>query len=207
MHLVMASRARSQARLNLKGRVGEALVENILRRAGYKVARLGRESQVQHMLRTGISEFLPDFLVWKPVDPEKDTVSSLNRVFSVEVKYRHRVPEYLQRFGAAFLAEVAEQWPDLYVVIVTDNPEPSRSCFQALDLRGYDASAPPITRDLHEVSELDIYRTTVAEYEELVNQIFSVVAAPSLGQALPRRPLHEIGVHDDGAHGAGAADR
>src|SRR5215472_11839561 len=81
----MAPGTRLRARLNLKGRVGEALVENILRRAGYKVARVGRESQVQHMLRTGISEFLPDFLVWKPVDPEKETVSSLNRVFSVAV--------------------------------------------------------------------------------------------------------------------------
>jgi len=203
----MASGTRSRARLNLKGRVGEALVENILRRAGYKVARIGRESQVQHMLRTGISEFLPDFLVWKPVDPEKETVSSLNRVFSVEVKYRHRVPEYLQRFGAAFLAEVAEQWSDLYVVIVTDNPEPSRSCFQALDLRGYDASAPLATRDLHEVPELDIYRTTVTEYEELVKQIFSLLGSPSLGQVLPLDPHHKMGVPDDGAHRARAAGR
>jgi hypothetical protein len=203
----MPSGTRSRDRLNLKGRVGEALVENIFCRAGYKVARLGRESQVQQMLRTGISEFLPDFLVWKAIDPKDRSVSSLNRVLSVEVKYRHNVSKYLERFGAAFLSDVAAQWPDLYVVIVTDHPEPSRSCFQALDLRGYDPSAPPITRDLHEVSELDIYRTTVAEYEELVNQIFSVLGSPSLGQALPRRPLHEIGVHDDGAHGAGAADR
>src|SRR5215472_19219479 len=50
----MPSGTRSRDRLNLKGRVGEALVENIFRRAGYKVARLGRESQVQQMLRTGI---------------------------------------------------------------------------------------------------------------------------------------------------------
>jgi hypothetical protein len=203
----MSSGTRSRDRLNLKGRVGEALVENILRRAGYKVARLGRESQVQHMLRTGISEFLPDFLVWKSVDPGKGSVASLNRVLSVEVKYRHSVPEYLQRFGAAFLAEVAEQWPDLYVVIVTDDPEPSRSCFQALDLRGYDPSAPAATRDLYEVPELDIYRTTVAEYEELVKQIFSLLGSPSLGQVRPRKPLHKIGVHYDGAHRAGAADR
>ena len=203
----MASGTRSRARLNLKGRVGEALVENILRRAGYKVARLGRESQVQHMLRTGISEFLPDFLVWKRVDPDKETVSSLTRMLSVEVKYRHSVPEYLQRFGAAFLAEVAEQWPDLYVVIVTDNPEPSRSCFQVLDLRRYDASAPPATRDLHEVPELDIYRTTVTEYEELVKQIFSLLGSPSLGQVLPRKPHHKIGVPADGAHRAGGSDR
>ncbi len=31
----------------LKGRIGEALVENIFHLAGYRVARLGRESDVQ----------------------------------------------------------------------------------------------------------------------------------------------------------------
>jgi hypothetical protein len=199
----MAPATRSQDRLNLKGRIGEALVENILRRAGYKVARIGRESQVQHMLKTGISEFLPDFLVWKPVQSPNGS-PSLNRVLSVEVKYRHNVPEYLERFGAAFLSDVAEQWPDLYVVIVTDHPEPSRSCFQALDLRGYDPISPPATRDLHEIPELDIYRTTVAEYEELVKQIFSLLGSPALGQVLARKPPCKIAVHGDDAHRAGA---
>jgi hypothetical protein len=99
---------------NLKGRVAEALVENILHRAGYKIARVGRESQVQHMLKTGISEFLPDFLVWRPVNAAI-TDGPLHQVLSVEVKYRHKISAYLARFGAAFLSEVAEQWPDLHV--------------------------------------------------------------------------------------------
>jgi hypothetical protein len=47
----------------------------------------------------------------------------------------------------------------------------------------------------------------VAEYEELVKQIFSLLGSPSLGQVRPRKPLHKIGVHDDGAHRAAAADR
>jgi dihydrodipicolinate reductase len=51
----------------LKGRIGEALVEGILREARFKVSRLGRESQVQQLLKTGSSEFLPDFLIWTPV--------------------------------------------------------------------------------------------------------------------------------------------
>ena len=48
---------------------------------------------------------------------------------------------------------------------------------------------------------------SVEAREELVKQIFSVLGSPSLGQIPPRKPLHEIGVHDDGAHRAGAADR
>lgn len=176
---------------HLKGRVGEAFVENILRRAGYKVSRLGRESQVQQMLKTGISEFLPDFLVWKSVDRTKDG-APLTRVLSVEVKYRYNVPEFLQRFGGSFLSEVAAQWPELYVILVTDNPEPQRSCFQALDLRAYDPTVPLATRDLHEIGDLGIYRSTVEEYEELVKQVFTLLGAQLRRQDLLRKPLDKM---------------
>src|SRR6266567_4430838 len=128
---------------SLKGRIGEAFVESILRRAGYKVSRIGRESQVQQMLRTGISEFLLD---------------------------------------------VAEQWPDLYVILVTDNPEPTRSCFQAIDLRGYRPDAPLTTADLHDLPVLDIYRSTVEEYEGLVKQVFSLLGSHERSPELPQKP-------------------
>lgn len=177
---------------HLKGRVGEAFVENILRRAGYKVSRLGRESQVQQMLKTGISEFLPDFLVWKSVARTGDDGVPLTRVLSVEVKYRYSVPEFLQRFGGDFLSDVAEQWPELYVILVTDNPEPRRSCFQALDLRGYDPATPLATRDLHEIADLGIYRSTVEEYEELVKQVFALLGAQLRSQHPARKPLGKM---------------
>src|SRR5882724_4809563 len=41
-------------------------------------------------------------------------------------------------------------------------------CFQALDLRGYEPNSPLATRNLYEVAELGIYRSTVEEYEQLV---------------------------------------
>ena len=187
---------------NLKGRVGEALVENILHRAGYKIARVGRESQVQQMLKTGISEFLPDFLVWKPLNTTiKD--GSLHQVLSIEVKYRHNVPEYLERFGVAFLSDVAEQWPDLYVILVTDDPEPQRSCFQALDLRGYEPNSPLATRNLYEVAELGIYRSTVEEYEQLVKQIFSLLGSQLSDRGKGRKPLSKVTGHDCDRQDAG----
>jgi hypothetical protein len=52
---------------DLKGRVAEALVESIFRRASYRVARVGRESQVHGLVKIGAGEFAPDFLVWKQV--------------------------------------------------------------------------------------------------------------------------------------------
>ena len=188
---------------NLKGRVAEALVENILHRAGYKIARVGRESQVQHMLKTGISEFLPDFLVWRPADAAVKG-GPLHKVLRIEVKYRHNIPEYLARFSAAFLSDEAEQWPDLHVVLVTDDPEPGRSCFQALNLRGYEPSLPLVTRDLYEVPELGIYRSTVEEYEQLAKQIFSLLAAQLPDRWRERKPLRKVTGYEGHGHDAGA---
>lgn len=171
----------------LKGRIGEAFVERILCLAGYKVCRTGRESQLQQMLKEGRSEFLPDFLVWRQVDRASDG-APLNRVLNIEVKYRHDVPDYLRRFGAEFL-DAARQWPELYVIVVTDNPEPGRSCFQTLNPRACAPDTPLTTIDLHEVGELDIYRSTVADYEGLVKEIFSLLGAQLRGRDPARKPL------------------
>lgn len=172
----------------LKGRIGEAFVESIFRRAGYKVSRLGRESQVQQMLKTGSSEFLPDFLVWKAV--EVNDAAPLARMFNVEVKYRRDIPSFLQRFAGEFLADVVEQWRDLYVVLVTDDPEPGRSCFQVLQLRDRDASLAPV--NLWEVEELGVYRSTAEEYEDLVKQVFSLLGAQSRGRESVRKPPRTV---------------
>jgi hypothetical protein len=55
----------------------------------------------------------------------------LHRLVSTEVKYRRNVLGYLQHEGRRGLAE-ASCWPDLYLILVTDRPEPERSCFQVL---------------------------------------------------------------------------
>src|SRR5437667_12005635 len=120
---------------SLKGRIGEAFVESILRRAGYKVSRIGRESQVQQMLRTGISEFLPDFLIWKQVDRTGGD-ASLNRVLSVEVKYRYDIPDVHQRYDSDVALDHAARRQHLYVSRVARDPDPTRSGSQACDLRG-----------------------------------------------------------------------
>jgi hypothetical protein len=126
----------------LKGRIAEALVESILRRAGYQVSRLGRESQVHRLIKVGADEFLPDFLVWKPVSGDAMD-RHLHRLLTVEVKYRANLIEFLRRHAPAVLAEIKEQWP----------------------------------ADLHEVPALDVYPTTVREYEALVRQIFPLLAS------------------------------
>src|SRR2546428_6400355 len=54
----------------LRGRIGEGFVEAILRRAGHFVARVGRETQMPRLLRSGTDTYLPDLLAWRPEDKE-----------------------------------------------------------------------------------------------------------------------------------------
>ena len=169
----------------LKGRIAEALVEGVFRRAGYQVALVGRESRVQHLLKIGPVEFLPDFLVWKQM-AETDATGTLHRLVAVEVKYRGDVEKSLQREAARFLRGV-QQWHDLYFIFVTDHPDSSRSCFQAVDVRQCTPGAPWVSMDLHEVGDLDIYWKTVEEYERLVRLIFPILSAPPRADVPARR--------------------
>src|SRR5947207_15709427 len=49
----------------LKGRIGEGFVEAILRRAWYFVARVGRETQMPRLMKSGTDTYLPDLLAWR----------------------------------------------------------------------------------------------------------------------------------------------
>ena len=171
----------------LKGRIGEAFVETVLRQAFYKVSRLGRESQLQHMFKNRKSEFLPDFLVWKGVGTSSEG-APLHRILCVEVKYRANVQEYLRQFGAELLSNIGEDWPELYVIFVTDYPDEGRSCFQLLHLGDSDAHAPLSTIDLHEARALGIGKDIVERQTELVTQIFSLLRLSSAEKDRPRKP-------------------
>jgi hypothetical protein len=169
---VPIERRRFEREVNgLKGRIAEAFVESIFRRAGYIVSRVGRESQVHRLVKIGSDEFLPDFLVRKQVRRD-DAGRPLHRLLPVEVKYRRDVDRFLQRYGAEFFGKLSAQWPELCVVFVTDEPLEGRSCFQIVE---FAPRRPADLRDLHAVPGLDIHETTVREYESLVRQIFPLV--------------------------------
>lgn len=171
--------SRSYQSRHLKGRIAEAFVEAIFQRAGYRVSRVGRESQVQRLVKVGSDEFLPDFLIRKSLNRETGQ-RPLHKLIPVEVKYRHDVEWFLRRYGRDLFEKVAPAWPDLCVIFVTDNPAPGRSSFQVVDLCG---GWTPVTKDLHAVTDLDIYESTVREYERLVGEIF-----PLLGGKLSATP-------------------
>jgi hypothetical protein len=161
---------------HLKGRIAEAIVEAIFRRAGYVVSRTGRETQVQRLLKIGGDAFLPDFLIRKTVNHEQ-SARPLHRLVPIEVKYRRDVEAFLGRYGRELFDGIAHHWPDLYLIFVTDNPEPDRSCFQVIDFIQRDV----VLQDLHTVADLDIYERTAREYESLVRQLFPLLDARGRG--------------------------
>jgi hypothetical protein len=158
----------------LKGRMAEALVEGIFKRAQYMVARVARETQVSALMRTGRS--VPDFVVWKSLDePSLGHRSYL--LLAIDVKYCATVEDHLGRAKPARSPEVALQWPELYEILVTDRPEVGRSCFQAVHVSILPPVTPPSTLDLHQVPGLDIFRRTVEEYEGLVREVFPLIGS------------------------------
>src|SRR5580704_141741 len=156
----------------LKGRMAEALVEGIFKRAHYTVARVGRESQISARMRTGQAEFV----VWRALD-EPSLGHHSYRLLAMEVKYRADLEGYLRRDSLSRSPEIARQWPELYEIIVTDRPATGRSCFQAVHVSARADAGSPASLDLHLVAGLDIYRKTVEEYEDLVTRVFPILGS------------------------------
>ena len=155
----------------LKGRIAEAFVESILREAGYVVCRSGRESQVQRLFMTGQGEFLPDFFVWRGADTSAHG-EPLHRLLPVEVKFRSNLQGFLRPSEVERLLASTARWPELHLVLVTDNPANGRSSFQLLDLTQTNSDTPLAPTDLHEARALGIQKTITDQYEQLLRQVF-----------------------------------
>lgn len=182
----MAPRARRAGEIDaLKGRVAEALVEAILRRAGHRIFPAGREPHAPGPVRVGPDEFRPDFLVDRRRG-ESQAGAPPFRLLPVDVSYHASIEAFLGRHGDELLVRVRERWPALCLVLVTDQPAPGRACLQALDVGAARPGAPLAAVDLHEVPELDIYPTTVREYEGLVRQVFPLLRLGPAGARQPR---------------------
>lgn len=164
----------------IKGRVAEALVESIFRRAKYKMTRFGKESDLRKILQVGKDEDLaPDFFALKEGQIGREA-PGVYHTFMIEVKYRSDVSRYLtwqsRRGNDNLFAKSKAKWPNLYVVFVTDHPEDGRSCFQVLDLRSYQADRAVRTQELHGIEPFQIFEHNVREHEELARKIFGLIS-------------------------------
>jgi hypothetical protein len=153
--------------LEVKSRIAEALVESIFRRARYDIAPFRAPSSP---LRFGREDFSPDFRVTQP------GADGVERDFLIEVKYRPSVEQFIsvenQRGERSIFLLARRQWPALYFVLVTERPEPGRSCFQAVVFETLFR-----TVDLTEVKEFGLYAHNVEDHEELVRRIFELLTA------------------------------
>jgi hypothetical protein len=158
--------------LEVKSRIAEALVESIFRRARYDIAphRPGASP-----LRFGREDFSPDFRVTQ-ANPD-----GADRDFLIEVKYRPSVEQFIsvenQRGEKSIFLLARRQWPALYFVMVTERPEPGRSCFQAVAFESLRSGEPFRTVDLTEVKEFGLFPHNVEDHEELVRRIFALLTA------------------------------
>jgi hypothetical protein len=157
--------------LEVKSRVGEALVESIFRRARYAVEPY--HSDVPP-LRMGREDFSPDFSVRLVHDGRE--LKAL-----VEVKYRSSIDQFIsvenQRGERSVFVTARRHWPDLCFVFVTDHPQPGRSCFQALYFPERAPDMPFETTDLGNVARLGIFAHNIADHEELLRRIYSLLVA------------------------------
>lgn len=156
--------------LEAKSRVAEALVESIFRRARYQL-RPFRSTELP--LRFGREDFSPDFCA-------RLGDEGAGREVLVEVKYRPSVDQFVsvenQRGERSVFFLARRHWPSLYFVLVTDRPEPGRSCFQAIPLDRVAPGEPFRAVDLHQLAELRIFRTNVQDHEELVRRILGLLS-------------------------------
>lgn len=166
---------------DLKGRIGEAFVEAILRRANYFMARVGRETHVPRVMKAGPDAYMPDFLAWR----EERIASAqgdkpLFSVLAVEAKYRADPEEFVRRRAPKILADAHEHWPNFCVILVTDHPEDNRSCFQVLR---YDPSSLLESVDLADAG-LDVFPSTVAVFSTLLKEVFRALSEATVGDDL-----------------------
>src|SRR5438445_439775 len=112
-------------------------------------------------LRFGREDFSPDFRA------SLETGTGEPFELLLEVKYRPHIDQFIsvenQRGDRSVFLMARRQWPKLYFVLVTEHPEPGRSCFQVISFAEYQPGAPFKTVDLTDQPELGIFRNNVED--------------------------------------------
>jgi hypothetical protein len=154
-----------------KDRIAVALVESIFRRARYEVRPFRPDPGTPRFVR---EDFSPSLAVTTVVDGRP-------RDFLLDVTYRPFVEQLIalenQRRDASIFVLSRRHWPHLRSILVTDHPEPGRSCFQAVVLEGPRESPPIDTRDLADAEEFGIFPHNVQDHQHLLLRIFAMLAS------------------------------
>ena len=168
---------------HLKGRTGEAFVETLLRRGKYFVMRVGREAHLPSFVKVGPTTYMPDFLAWREeLIPGPQGDKQVYNIVAVEVKYRRQPERFLRDEASKVFDAAQDHWPNFCVVVVTDNPEGERSCFQVLR---QGQSSPFESVDIADAG-FDVFPHTATMFSSLLTQVFHSLNEASGNLETPR---------------------
>lgn len=149
----------------LKGRMAESLVDQLLRKAEFRVYRFGYEAVLQNLTQTeekvlgGNDDItlqirsIPDFLVVK------------KQPYFVEVKFRSSGKMDLEM---KMLERINQFWKAKVIFVTTSKPY-----FRVLTPPYFDSKKhKPIMKPLDEDEDLKIPKSILPEFEKLVEQYF-----------------------------------
>lgn len=155
-----------------KDRIAVALGEAIFRRARYDVRPFRPDPAVPRFVR---EDFLPSLQV------SGRAADGSPREFILDVSYRPFIEQLMalenQRKDASIFVLARRHWPTLRSILVTDHPEPGRSCFQAVVFEGPREGPPLKTLDLSAADEFGIFPHNVGDHEHLMLRIFAMLAS------------------------------
>ncbi len=162
----------------LKGRMAEALVEELLKskRSGNKVYRFGYESVLQNLTQVECAfdreteigqqiKSIPDFLV----------LNQTGKPFFVEVKFRSD-PEWKFDDGITVLRNIERFWKAKVIVVTLQKPY-----FRIANPPYFDKEGMPVFKSLEDDQDLIVTRRELGEAERLIEKYFnpSLVASNS----------------------------
>jgi hypothetical protein len=151
-----------------KDRIAVALVESIFRRARYPIRAFRPEARGATLSREDLA---PSFWVTVPA-----SAGGPGRELLVDVSYRPFVGPFIaleaQRRESSVFLLARRHWPTLRFVLVTDHPEPGRSCFQCVVVG---PGAHLGTVDLAKMEEFGIFAHNVADHEDLLFRIVAML--------------------------------
>ncbi len=163
----------------LKGRMAEALVEELLKRSGNKVYHFGYESVLQNLTQverafdreTEIGQqirSIPDFLV----------LNQTGKPFFVEVKFRSD-PEWKFGDGITVLRNIERFWKAKVIVVTLQKPY-----FRVADPPYFDSQGQPGFVSLERDQDLNVTAGELEKFSWLIENYFN---SSSIASSPPRR--------------------
>jgi hypothetical protein len=159
-----------------KSRVGEALIEGLLREAGNKVRRFGQEWRT-----TAFQELVPEIFKWVKLSermrmkPDLAICNLRGHVEGVEVKFMHKDEHRRYLDESDYFGRLESYWPGTRVIIVTLEP-PSEDHLEQCHIQVLHPAVPDadlyyLRLPIYEIEEWGVAKELCKIYEQLIKAL------------------------------------